>query len=134
MADRSNVVILGGGIGGVVAAHRLRRRLPADHRVVLIDRAAHQYYAPSFLWTLTGDRRPSRIRRPLDRLRAHGIQVELAEVTNIDLEARKVERAGGAMRYDRLVVALGVELAPSATPGFEAAHNFYTPGRCRLRT
>jgi sulfide:quinone oxidoreductase len=98
MADRSNIVILGGGIGGVVAAHRLRRRLGAGHRVVLIDRAEDQYYAPSFLWTLTGDRRPEGIRRSVDRLRTHGIQVEQAEVTNIDLEAKTVESARGTMR------------------------------------
>lgn len=32
------VVILGGGVGGVVAARELRRRLPRPHRIVLIDR------------------------------------------------------------------------------------------------
>jgi NADH dehydrogenase FAD-containing subunit len=31
-------LILGGGVGGLVAAHRLRRALPAAHRVILIDR------------------------------------------------------------------------------------------------
>lgn len=126
MADR-NVVVLGGGIGGLVAAHRLRRRLDDHHRVVLIDRSAYQSYAPSFLWTLTGDREPDRIRRPLDRLRSHGIQVEQAEITDIDLEARTVVSDRGAMRFDRLVIALGVGLDPAATSGFEAAaHNFYT--------
>ena len=33
-------VVLGGGTGGLVAARELRRRLPAGHRVVLVDRAA----------------------------------------------------------------------------------------------
>lgn len=126
MADR-NVLVLGGGIGGLVASHRLRRRLDDSHRVVLIDRSSYQSYAPSFLWTLTGDRQPDRIRRPLDRLRSHGIQVEQAEITDIDLEARKVVSDLGAMHFDRLVIALGVELDPAATGGFAAAaHNFYT--------
>lgn len=125
MTDR-NVLVLGGGIGGLVAAHRLRQRLGRSHRIVLIDRSPYQYYAPSFLWTLTGDRRPDRIRRPLERLRSHGIQVEQTEVTGIDLEARKVRSELGVMPYDRLVIALGVELAPSVTPGFQTAHNFYT--------
>ena len=34
------VLILGGGVGGVVAATILRKRLPTEHRVVLVDRAA----------------------------------------------------------------------------------------------
>jgi sulfide:quinone oxidoreductase len=122
-----NVLVLGGGIGGVVAAHRLRRGLDDTYRVVLIDRSPYHYYAPSFLWTLTGDRQPDRIRRPLARLQSHGIQVEQAEVTHIDVEARKVTSDRGAMRFDRLVIALGVGLDPGATDGFEAAaHNFYT--------
>lgn len=124
MADR-NVLVLGGGIGGLTAARRLRRRLDPSHRVVLVDRSPHHHYAPSFLWTLAGDRQTDRIRRPLSRLQSHGIQVEQAEVTHIDVEARNVVSDLGAMPYDRLIVALGVSLDPGATDGFEAAHNFY---------
>lgn len=124
----NTVAVLGGGVGGLVAAHRLRWRLPKADRVVLIDRAPVQYYAPSFLWTLTGARDPDRLSRRLARLRRHGIQVEQADVTGIDLDAAEVHSASGALRYDRLLVALGVQLDPSATPGFDAAaHNFYTP-------
>jgi len=32
------VLVLGGGIGGVAAANRLRRRLDRRHRVVLVNR------------------------------------------------------------------------------------------------
>jgi sulfide:quinone oxidoreductase len=34
------VLILGGGVGGLVAANGLRKALPKEHRVVLVDRAA----------------------------------------------------------------------------------------------
>jgi len=30
-----NILILGGGVGGLVAANELRRRLPGEHRVVV---------------------------------------------------------------------------------------------------
>lgn len=43
------VVVLGGGVGGLVAAHRLRRRLPKSDRVVLVDRDTDYRYAPSYL-------------------------------------------------------------------------------------
>lgn len=52
-------VVLGGGTGGLVAARELRNRLPADHRVVLVDRAADHLYQPSLLWQMVGERRPS---------------------------------------------------------------------------
>ena len=58
-------VVLGGGTGGLVAARELRRRLPADHRVVLVDRAADHVYQPSLLWQMVGMRRPSQFTRPL---------------------------------------------------------------------
>lgn len=123
----NTVVVLGAGVGGVVAAHRLRRRLPRSDRVVLLDRAAEQHYAPSLLWTLTGARRPGGLRRPLARLRRHGIQFEQADVTAIDTDASRVHGPRGAMAYDRLVLAVGAQLDPAATPGFDAAHNFYSP-------
>jgi NADPH-dependent 2,4-dienoyl-CoA reductase/sulfur reductase-like enzyme len=53
------VLILGGGIGGIVAASDLRRKLPAEHRVVVVERNAEHAFAPSFLWLMTGGRRTS---------------------------------------------------------------------------
>lgn len=55
---QQSVLILGGGIGGVVAANRLRRRLGRQHRVILADREPTFALAASFLWVMTGDRRP----------------------------------------------------------------------------
>ncbi len=51
-------VIAGGGIGGLVAGNELRRRLPRDHRITIVEKNAQHAFAPSFLWVMTGDRRP----------------------------------------------------------------------------
>ena len=59
------VVILGGGVGGIITANGLRRRLSNEHRIVLVERNAEHAFAPSFLWLMTGDRRPQQVRRPL---------------------------------------------------------------------
>ncbi len=32
------ILILGGGVGGLVTANELRRRLPRNHRILMIDR------------------------------------------------------------------------------------------------
>jgi len=40
MAQGKTLLILGGGIGGVVAASRLRRALPREHRIVLVEQAS----------------------------------------------------------------------------------------------
>jgi sulfide:quinone oxidoreductase len=126
MADRT-VVVLGGGTGGLVAARRLRRSLAATDRVVLVDRSPTFQFAPSFLWVMTGARRPGQVSRDRRGLRRAGVEVLQAEVLGIDLAGRTVKTSQAELGFDRLVVALGVELAPQALPGFEqAAHNLYT--------
>ncbi len=123
----NTVVVLGGGTGGVVAAHRLRRELAPADRVVVVEREPMQGFAPSFLWVLTGQRRPEQISTDLRRLRRRGIELVEAEAHAIDIDSRTVETSDGSIVYDRLVVALGAELAPELLPGFaEAAHNVFT--------
>ena len=122
-----DVVVLGGGTGGVVAARRLRRELPRDDRVVLVERDPVYRFAPSFLWVLTGDRRPEQLSVDLRRLTRRGIELVQAEVLAIDTDAGQVETSGVPLGYDRLVIALGAELAPELVPGFrEAALTPYT--------
>lgn len=126
MTDRT-VVILGGGTGGLVAARRLRRSLDATARVVVVDRTPTFRFAPSYLWVLNGTRRGDRISSDRRRLRRAGIEVHEAEVLAIEPDQRRVKTSQAELSYDRLIIALGAELAPEELPGFaEAAHNVYT--------
>ncbi len=132
---QSRIVVLGGGVGGMVAANEIRRQLPSAHRVVLVEKNAQHAFAPSFLWLMTGDREPDRIRRPLAELLRRGVELLQAEVLGIDPVLRKVRTSAAELAYDHLVVALGADLAPDAIPGLAAAsHTFYTfDGAARLR-
>lgn len=121
------VAVLGGGAGGLVAARLLRRRLDRGDRVVLVERDPVHRFAPSFLWVMGGSRRPEQVTADLRPLRRRGIELVEAEARAIDTDGRRVETSEGAIAYDRLVIALGAELAPEALPGFaEAAHSVYT--------
>jgi sulfide:quinone oxidoreductase len=121
------VLILGGGVGGLVAANALRRKLPKEHRVVLIDREAAFVFAPSFLWLMTGGRTAAKISRPLARLQKKGVEVIRGEIQRINAERREVIVDGTTLTGDFLIVALGAELAPDAIPGLaQAGHTFYT--------
>jgi sulfide:quinone oxidoreductase len=124
-------VVLGGGIGGLVAARELRRRLPADHGVVLVDREREHVFQPSLLWQMVGDRRVDQFTRPLERLRRKGIEFHNAEVAALDLENRIVATSAGELDYDSLIVSLGAELASRTVRGFdEMGHNLYTQEGC----
>lgn len=129
------VVILGGGVGGLVTANELARRLPNPHRIVLIERSARHAFAPSFLWLMAGDRQASQITRDLRELVRPRVEVLQAEARSIDWAGRRVEADGRAIGFDHLVIALGAELAPDAIPGLsDAAQTFYTlDGAERLR-
>jgi len=129
-------VVLGGGTGGLVAARELRDRLPADHRIVLVDRAPDHVFQPSLLWQMVGKRRPSQFRRPLHRLQQKGIEFLNTEAEVLDLDNRVVVTTAGDLAYDSLVVSLGARLAPETVAGFEEmAYNLYTTEGCaRIHT
>ena len=135
MSDKT-VLILGGGIGGLVAANELRQLLPSEHhRIALVERTPQHAFAPSFLWLMTGDRQPERITRDVRRLVRPNVEVVLAEAQAIDLANHSVQTSAQTLNYDYLIIALGAELAPEAIPGLaESAHTFYTlDGAVKLR-
>ncbi|MCC6368904.1 MAG: NAD(P)/FAD-dependent oxidoreductase [Bryobacterales bacterium] len=132
---QSTIVVLGGGIGGMVAANEIRRQLPSAHRVVVVEKSEQHAFAPSFLWLMTGDREPGQILRPLAGLLRRGVELVHAEVLSIDPLRRKVKTSAAEIAYDHLIVALGANLAPEAIPGLaESSHTFFTfDGATRLR-
>ena len=133
--NSKTIVIVGGGVGGLVAANELRRWLPREHRIVLVEKNAQHAFAPSFLWLMTGDLQPEQITREVRQLVRPGVEVVLAEAQSIDLPNRRVTTTTQTLTYDYLIVALGAELAPETIPGLpEASHTFYTfDGATKLR-
>ncbi len=121
-------LVLGGGVGGLVAAHRLRKSLPAGHRVVLVEREERHVFAPSLLWVMTGARSLRSISRPLARLGRKGIEVVRGEIEEIDPVGRSVRVDGRTFAAEFLVVALGADFAPELVPGLaEGGSTFCTP-------
>ncbi len=129
------VVILGGGIGGQVAATRLKQKLGARGRVVLVERSAAFTFAPSLLWLMVGKRSATTITRDLSTLIQRGIEVRHAAVTKIDTERREVVTDAGAIPYDHLAIALGAVHDPELLPGaaVNAHHPYDLPSAERLR-
>ncbi|GAC1329472.1 MAG: FAD/NAD(P)-binding oxidoreductase [Chloroflexota bacterium] len=118
-----NIVVLGGGSGGVVAATKLGQQLGADHNITLIDRRPVHTYQPDYLWLMLGLRNPRDMTRDLVRLERHNLTVFNAEVTHIDTDRRVIETNIHPVPYDYLVVSLGLQSHPEAVPGYEAATN-----------
>ena len=99
-------LILGAGLGGLVAAETLRKLLPASDRVIAVDRAERHFFPPSLLWLMVGERKPEDFTRSLDRLIGRGVEFRHGDVTRIDPQRREVEIAGESLarlqkRYER---------------------------------
>ena len=127
MNDSRTALVLGGGVGGLVAANRLRKLLPTRDRVVLVDREPQHVFQPSLLWLAVGDRAPDDIRRPLSKLARKGVEVRIGTIEGIDAATRVVRVGGRDITGDAIIVALGADLAPETIPGLaDAGHNLYT--------
>jgi sulfide:quinone oxidoreductase len=125
----SRVLILGGGFGGVSAAHHLRMLAP-EHEVILVSRATN--FMMGFRKS-AGLLDPSAIEagsRPLGALTDRGIRFVNSEIISIDTGARSAVVDGETIEADALVVALGAETVPDAIPGLaENGYDVYDPER-----
>jgi sulfide:quinone oxidoreductase len=121
------IIILGGGVGGIVAANELSRRLSGDHKIILIEKNKVHTFAPSYLWLMNGDRKKKQISVPLKSLLKKNIEVVNAIVNEIVPSEQKLKADEKEYRYDFLVVALGADLAPEKIQGWDdSIHTFYT--------
>jgi sulfide:quinone oxidoreductase len=114
-------LVLGAGLGGLVAAQTLRRLLPKADRVVLVEREARHVFPPSLLWLMVGSRSAEAISRPCDHSTRPGIELVRGEVSALDPAARTVQVGSQTLQGDAVIVALGAEYAPQSVPGLAEA-------------
>src|SRR3989337_2646670 len=94
---KKTILVLGGGIGGIVAATRLRQRLRPEHRVVLVEKEGDPVFSPSLLWLILGQRRPYQISRPIAALAKRGIELVQGSIERIDPAGRTIRGNGAAV-------------------------------------
>ncbi|MCB1039804.1 MAG: NAD(P)/FAD-dependent oxidoreductase [Acidimicrobiales bacterium] len=113
------IVILGAGTGGTLAANRLRRLHPADEvSITVVDQDDDHVYQPGLLFLPFGMTTAHDIVRPRQRQLHDGIDFVQSAIDHVDLEAQQVHLADGApLPYDVLVVASGARLIPEETEG-----------------
>ena len=135
------IVVIGGGVGGTLAANllarRLRRRIDAgDVSVTLVDEGGEHVYQPGFMYIAMGSERAERLHRPERSLLDRRVHLTIARARRVDAEARSVElETGDTIGYDWLVLATGARIVPEEIEHFETdAHHFYgADAAARLR-
>jgi len=120
-------VVLGAGFGGLELATRLSEEFGADADVVLIDQSPGFVFGFSKLDVMFGRATRHHVLHPYAGLATPGVQFVASPVHAIDPAARRVVTDHATFDADVLVVALGADLHPEATPGLiEGGHEFYT--------
>jgi sulfide dehydrogenase [flavocytochrome c] flavoprotein chain len=120
-AARQRVVIVGAGFAGSACALQLRR-LDAAIELTLIDPDERYLTCPMSNEVLVGQRELASISVSRAGVRRAGIRLLRARVDAIDPDQRRVRLAGGgALGYDRLVVAPGIRLLWNRIEGYDEA-------------
>lgn len=133
---KETALILGGSFGGLTAAHHLRRLLPTEHRIVVVEKTSTFYIRAFNMRLITGEmKHPQEGERDLSGLARKGIEWVHGEVLEIDPQQRRAHTSSGALEGDYIIIALGAERPSELVPGFaQSAYNLYdASGALQLR-
>src|SRR5207244_11821304 len=118
MNSKPHVVIIGAGFGGLEAAKKLACK---DVRVTVIDRTNYHLFQPLLYQVATAELSPADIAAPIRGIlsKCRNMEVILAEVQSIDVNARIVHMADGQLSYDYLILATGARQSYFGHPAWE---------------
>lgn len=125
---RANIVVLGGGFGGLESAFYLRWKLEDRADITLVSDRDYFLYKPNTIYIPFG-LDPDKLKIGLGRpTRRKNIKFVKDRVREIDPDARTVGLESSNISYDYLVVATGADMSPEEVPGLkENAYTIWTP-------
>src|SRR6478735_12046484 len=104
---KPRVVVIGAGFGGLEAAKKLA--CEKQIKVTVVDRTNHHLFQPLLYQVATAALSPADIAAPVRAIlsECRNVEVVLAEVESVDVEARKVKTKDRVFDYDYLILATG---------------------------
>jgi sulfide:quinone oxidoreductase len=119
----ANILILGGGFGGVVAAESLAKQLPKEHQITLVSQGRKFLFYPDLVRLAFSKCEPDDISFDLrEAMLVRRVRFIEAEVAHVEPDTRRVILAHGDFEgdlpYDYLIFALGRRLATERITGF----------------
>lgn len=121
------VLLLGAGFGGLELASALSEEFGDEVEVTLIDRNDSFVFGFSKLDVMFGRTTADAVRHRYADIAKPGVRFVQSTIRAIDPTTRSVVTDVGVFSADIVVVALGAEVDPSATPGLvEGGHDFYS--------
>ena len=130
------VLILGAGFAGLELATRLSEDLPGEVDVTIVDASDAFVFGFSKLDLMFGRSDLDSVRLPYSRLDKPGVRFTQETILSIDPQTRRVTTDQASYEPDILVVALGADVDPAATPGVveEGTEYYSVEGANRVRS
>ncbi|SMO90193.1 NAD(P)/FAD-dependent oxidoreductase [Gracilimonas mengyeensis] len=127
---KKQILVLGGGLGGVQAAKELSKKIGNEEGITLanilvFEREEQNVFQPSLTWLMVGKRKEEQLYRETKNIEGGGIEVILGDIEKIDPDELTVTVKGEAYKGDYMIVSLGVQQAADEALS-QAGHNFYT--------
>src|SRR5881397_1367189 len=118
LTTKPHVVIIGAGFGGLEAAKKLAGEAV---RVTVVDRTNYHLFQPLLYQVATAALSPADIAAPVRAIlsKSKNMEVILAEVESIDVNAKKVRLVVEELDYDYLIVATGARHSYFGHPEWE---------------
>ena len=127
MSRRARILVLGAGFGGLELSATLSSALGQDADIILMDKAEGFVFGFSKLDVMFGKRLPAEVFHPYQDIDKPGLRFVRSRSARSTRRPSASTRTRAPSTGDIIVVALGADLDPGATPGLvEAGHEFYT--------
>lgn len=106
MNNKKRIIIIGSGFAGLRLAQQLNN---TDYEVFLFDKQNYHQFQPLMYQVASARLEPANISFPLRKVfqNSKNVSIRIAEVTQVDTDAKKIQTTIGEYSYDYLVLSMG---------------------------
>lgn len=126
---KPQIIIIGGGTAGVIAANILGRKVGNTTTITLVSDKENVLYEPENLFRIFDMKGIERQSRPLYKVVNRRVRIVIDTVTKVDPKTKIVStKDGKEVPYDYLVIASGAQYVYDRVPGYkETAYHYHSP-------
>jgi sulfide:quinone oxidoreductase len=125
--EKSKVVILGGGTGGIIVANVLGRKTKKQADITLVSKRDDVFYEADLPFRIFDKKSLKFMYKPVRKVVNKNVTILKEEVIGLDADKKIVSfKSGSSISYDYLIIATGAYYDFDSVPGFkEGAYHYY---------